>query len=188
MPMPYGAPRCADPAAGLEPPVVEVTHADGSVVPVPVDPAGQAFLTTFHADKCEVQRIGEVVSLRWSTPVVPVDGATVRVPLLVEHRSGDEPVTIEEIGGTVVFADRLVDPGSVPVTIGPDRTRTVIDVELSAARCEAHALTESNKTFRFSVWVSLGRGPSHRVEVIPDGEPMAALAAAMQAGCFGTLD
>jgi hypothetical protein len=188
MPMPYGAPRCGDATPPPDPPVVEVTRADGSIVPVPVDPAGQDFLTVFHTDKCEVQRIGELVSLRWSTPIVAVDGATIQVPLLVERRSGDGPVTIEEIGGTVVFADRLVDAGSVPVTLAPGTSRAVIAVELSAARCEAHALTESNKTFRFSVWVRLGSGPSHRVEVLPEGEPRAALESAMRNGCFGTLD
>ena len=87
----------------------------------------------------------------------------------------------------------LLDPSGAqtehhmrPLEPGTDRVE--VAVELSAARCEAHALTESNKTFRFSVWVSLGDGPSHRVEVLPEGEPKAALEAAMRAGCFGTLD
>ena len=187
MPMPYGAVACSDGApSGTA--VVEVTMADGAVVPVPVDPAGQQFLDVFHADKCEVQQIGEVVSMRWSTPITAVDAATIQLPLVIERRTGDEPITIEEIGGTVVFADRLVDPGSVPVTLEPGTSRVEIDVELSAARCEAHALTESNKTFRFSVWVSVGDRPSHRVEVLPDGQPLAALGQAMQDGCFGTLD
>jgi hypothetical protein len=187
MPMPYGAPDCS----GGGPPgdaAIEVTLADGDVVAVPVDPAGQQFLDVFHADKCELQRIGEVVSLRWSAPVTTVDAATIRLALVVERRSGDEPITVEEVGGTVVFADRLVDAGSVPVTLGPGTSRVEIQVELSAARCEAHALTESNKTFRFAVWVSLDGQVSHRVEVLPDGEPMAALEQAMRAGCFGTLD
>jgi hypothetical protein len=187
MPMPYGAVDCSDGLADGTA-VVEVTMADGTVLPVPVDQVGQAFLDAFHADKCQLQQLGEVVSLRWSTPVTSVDAATIRLPLVVERRSGDEPITVEEVGGTVVFADRLVDPGAVPVTLGPGASRVEIAVELSAARCEAHALTESNKTFRFAVWVSIGDQPSHRVEVLPDGEPMAALEQAMQAGCFGTLD
>jgi hypothetical protein len=187
MPMPYGAPECSGGGqAGTA--VVEVTMAGGGVVPVTVDPAGQQFLDTFHADKCQVQQIGEVVSLRWSTPLAGVGTATIRLPLVIERRSGDEPITIEDVGGTPIFADRLVDPGSLPVTLEPGTTRAEVEVELSAARCEAHALTESNKTFRFSVWVSVGDQPSHRVEVLPDGEPLAALEQAMQAGCFGTLD
>jgi hypothetical protein len=187
MPMPYGAPDCSgDGPAGAA--VVEVTVAGGAVVPVTVDPAGQQFLDVFHADKCQVQQIGEVVSLRWSTPVSAVDPATIRLPLVIERRAGDEPITIEDLGGTPIFADRLVDPDSLPVTLEPGTSRVEVEVDLSAARCEAHALTESNKTFRFSVWVSIGGQPSHRVEVIPEGEPRAALEEAMQAGCFGTLD
>jgi hypothetical protein len=187
MPMPYGAPDCsgAGPAGAA---MVEVTMAGGAVVPVAVDPAGQEFLDVFHADKCQVQQIGEVVSLRWSTPITAVDPATIRLPLVIERRAGDEPITIEEVGGTPIFADRLVDPDSLPVTLEAGTSRVEVEVDLSAARCEAHALTESNKTFRFSVWVSVGGRPSHRVEVIPDGEPRAALEQAMQAGCFGTLD
>lgn len=187
MPMPYGAIDCG---AGLEAGTasIEVTMSGGEVVPVPVDPAGQEFLDAFRADKCEVQRIGEIVSLRWSTPITDVDVATVRFPLVVERRSGDEPITIEDVAGSVVFADRLVDQGALPVTLEPGTDRVEIEVELSAARCEAHALTESNKTFRFGVWVSIDGQPSHRVDVIPEGEPRAALEAAMEAGCFGTLD
>ena len=187
MPMPYGAVECSGGAPGGTA-AIEVTMAGGTVVPVPVDPAGQQFLDVFHADKCEVQQIGEMVSLRWSTPITAIEAATIQLPLVIERRSGDEPITIEEIGGTVVFADRLVDPGSVPVTLEPGTSRVEVEVDLSAARCEAHALTESNKTFRFSVWVGIGGQPSHRVEVIPEGEPRAALEEAMQAGCFGTLD
>ena len=187
MPMPYGTPECSgDGPTGTA--MVEVTMSDGTVLPVTVDPAGQDFLDVFHTDKCQVQQIGEVVSLTWSTPVTAVDAATVRVPLVIERQAGHEPITIEEVGGTPIFADRLVDPDSLPVTLEPGTSRAEVEVDLSAARCEAHALTESNKTFRFSVWVSVGGRPSHRVEVIPEGEPRAALEQAMQAGCFGTLD
>lgn len=87
-----------------------------------------------------------------------------------------------------MFAQRLPDPDSVPATPAPDEDALTIPVELSTERCEAHALTECNKTYRFNVWVSIGDEPSLLVEVLPDGEARALLDEAMQMGCFGTLD
>ena len=187
MPITYGAAVC-DVPSDAGPPAVELLRADGSTLVVPVDVPGDDFLGQLHALKCQIERIGEVVAISWGPPFTEVSDAVVGVTLHVERRSGDEEVTIEDLGGTVVFAQRLPDASAVPATLEPGESSLTIPVELSTERCEAHALTESNKTYRFKVWVRLGDEPPQQIEVLPEGETRTRLDAAMQAGCFGTLD
>lgn len=187
MPITYGAAVC-EVASDAGDPAVELVRVDGSTLLVAVDASGDDFLAQLHGIECARRRVEEIVELSWGPPFTRVSDTVVELTLHVERRTAGDAVTIHDLGGTVVFAQRLPDPGAVPATLGPDDDALTIPVELSTERCEAHALTESNKTYRFNVWVAVGDEPSVLVEVLPDGEARALLDEAMQAGCFGTLD
>lgn len=177
MPISYGRVRCA-PAptpAGAEPSVVvHVRGADGHLRAVPLAvPTPNEVLDRLRDDECETREIRRAVDVGFGSswaPTATADDAAVRGSLLLRRRATSRPVTLLEVAGTVIFDLRTVPRRSVPFARMAPGVRSVdIPIEISAARCDAHALTESKKTFRFPLWVNLGDDPEHYLEIEPHG-------------------
>ncbi|MPZ87856.1 MAG: hypothetical protein GEU81_07230 [Nitriliruptorales bacterium] len=80
-------------------------------------------------------------------------------------------MTVVDVGGTVIFTIRTVSELPKPLLrLDPATESAEIPVEISASRCDAHALTESKKSFVFPMWVSLGEAPEQYLEIEPEGD------------------
>lgn len=158
---------------------------------LPIDAAGQDVLTELHGSVCRRQAILEAVDIEFSPEWSPAGGATARGAISVERSTPEVPITLHDVQGTVIFTLELpppapaTDPMTTPhvVRLGPDEQRQVVPVEVSAARCDAHALTESKKAFLFPAWVSIGEAPVGFVTIEPQGRARAALEGLMTIGC-----
>lgn len=186
IPLPYGRARC-EPVPAATTSNIEVgveQHGDAPVL-VPVDAEGEEFLRSLHDRECGQQRIRDAVSIGFSGPYEKVAAATVQATLRVERRNGSDDIEVTTMRGTVVFT--VVLPDSVPLLeIAGDETAGSTPVEISAARCDAHALIESKKSYRFPLWVSVDHDEARYIEVEPTGEARQVLEAALQEGCFGS--
>ena len=188
MPIEYGAPVCEREAAagrGGEPgPVIEISPpGDARPAQVAVDDAGDRFLARLHDRECGQQRVRDAVEISFTGPFDDVGRATVRLSIRLDRRTGDDPVVVAAMRGTVVFT--VAAPAPVLDLPGRDASGATV-VEISASRCDAHALIESKKSYRFPVWVAVGGGDPRYLEVEPRGEAREVLEQVLQEGCFAS--
>ena len=183
MPVPFGPPRCGDdaPPTGTGAPVIEVN----GDVDVPVDADGEEFLTRLHERQCGQQRVRETVEVSFTGPFDDIGDATVGVELRLDRLSGGarDTVRLEGMRGTVVFTVVTPGPGAL-VTLEPDDRDGSVPIVVSASRCDAHALIESKKSYRFPMWISVGEADARYLEVEPTGEARTVLERVLQEGCF----
>lgn len=165
--VPLGDPVCD--AVDTRTPTADVhLVVDGAPVDLVVDPAP---LLTIVDDECGRARVFESADIgfggHWS-----VDDGVLTVPIDV-RMLGNDPVTLEQVAGSVIFVVEAADP--VPGTI--DRVEVTVDAESPAAdvpvrvraeRCEPHAVAESKKTFVFPIWVAVADDDMRYVTIEPD--------------------
>ncbi|NUS52979.1 MAG: hypothetical protein HOQ22_18310 [Nocardioidaceae bacterium] len=144
-----------------------VAVVDGRGVRLPLRVEDPQLLDRLHAKACAQQRLSSVadVSLAWGRTPVRVDGA-LQLPgtLLVRHRRAT-PVTVVDLGGSVLLDLRTRRDGLLPLTT--TRTRAVPVLIGSANRCDPHALGQSSQTFLLSAYVRLAGRPTQRVILKP---------------------
>jgi hypothetical protein len=182
VPLPFGAAKCDGSAGGTPESRIEVRDAVAELRAVSIDDRGRSFLDRLHAAACGQQAITNAVSLTFGS-FEPAGRATVRGVLRLERRLQGEAITVADVRGNVIFALSVPPPGSVPVALAPGEQTAVLPLELSASRCDPHALTGYTKTYRFRVFVIVGSRPAHSVEVEAVGPEQSLLTAALQAGC-----
>lgn len=186
-----GTPICG--GASADPPLTAVT-VPGTPEPflLPIDAAGQDVLTRLHGSACQRQAILDAADIGFSPEWTPAGRATARGTIAVERSTSGVPITLHDVQGTVIFAlevlpttPRATDPGTAAhvARLGPEEQRQEVPVEVSAARCDAHGLAESKKTFLFPAWVSIGDAPVGFIGIEPQGEARAALEGLMTIGC-----
>lgn len=67
-------------------------------------------------------------------------------------------MTVAGISGNVLYTLRAVPPP--PAVLAPDAARLELPVEITLARCEAHALIEAKLRHRFPLWAGAGDRPA----------------------------
>ena len=167
---PYGDARCAD-GYSLDPPstksafaeaTIELTDGSTETVTIPIDDVEEQLARLFRID-CRRQFIESVVTLELRGPWERIDPdavATLRGTLAVERGAGDRAITISDVDGSVLLDVRPAAPASGPLLVlGPDDAAGVVPVDVTSARCDAHALGESKKTYVFQVEIDVGDGP-----------------------------
>jgi hypothetical protein len=182
VPLPFGVAKCDGPTAGPVEPRIEVRGSAVEPTAVSIDDRGRSFLGRLHAAACGQRGITNAVSLTFSS-FEPAGRATVRGVLRLERRQQGEAITVVDVRGNVIFALSVLPPRSIPLTLAPGEHAADLPLELSASRCDPHALTGYTKTYRFRVFVIVGRRPAHSVEVQAVGPEQSLLTAALQAGC-----
>lgn len=182
VPLPFGVARCDGPPAGTAEPLIEVRGSAVEPTAVSIDDRGRSFLDRLHKAGCAQQAITNVVRITFSS-FEPAGHATVRGVLRLERRQQGQAVTVVDVRGNVIFALTALPSDSVPFTLAADQQAADLPIEFSASRCDPHALTGYTKTYRFRVFVRLGNGPAHSLEVEATGPERALLATALQAGC-----
>lgn len=167
---PYGDARCTD-GFSLDPPstksafaeaTIELTDGSTETVAIPIDDVEEQLARLFRVD-CRRQFIESVVTLELRGPWERVDPdgvATLRGALAVERGAGDRTITISDVDGSVLLDVRPAVPASGPLLVlGPEKAEGEVPIDVTSARCDAHALGESKKTYVFQVEIDVGDGP-----------------------------
>ncbi|MEW9531439.1 hypothetical protein [Microbispora sp. NPDC049125] len=96
------------------------------------------------------------------------EGRTLRGTVVVTRKGGDQPVTIDDLGGTTHFNVRPLSGRRRPVIVlGAGTPGLEIPVEITPARCDWHAFAEAKKAYLFPVWATVGRGERHWLIATP---------------------
>lgn len=167
IPIDYGAASCRDsPSSEL---FVRV-DVDGRSSDVSLGKAAPDILRE-QPSECAGNEVRRQVDVRFGSDWKRVGAGRVSGTLTVDRRPGAEAV-LEGVETSVVFTAEVLSP--LPATDD-------VDIEVTAARCDAHALTESKKTFTFFLTFTNGGGDPVVVELpVEDGPVHEALDAAIE--------
>jgi len=160
VPVPYGAAVCDAGDARLALAAV----VDGTAAELELGEAPAA-IRRVHAAECAAADVAATVSIGWGDTWTAVAPGRVRGTVTVEQRREGAGGVVHEVAASVVFAVQVTSP--LPAT-------SDVDVTITAARCDAHALTESKKTYRFPVFVTVGDGERVRIELEASRGPVRA--------------
>jgi hypothetical protein len=164
-----GEARCGDPprADGGVPPGPAVALADASIdgaapvsVEIPIDDA-RAILPRVYQHSCQDQRGAWAADLRFGDTWTPSTTSTGKPAVLgtieLRRRGSDERLTVTGINGSVLLRISARPPAGAATVLAPgeDAARIPILIEQSG-NCEAHALTESKKTFIIPLGFAVG--------------------------------
>jgi hypothetical protein len=138
--------------------VVDIAVTDGAVTwrgtyPVP-DPERLAAL---NARDCGQRAVLEVVDLVFDDAPT-VEGQVLTTSLRATRRAGDDPITITQIDGSILFQLLPDGPDGALATLAPGTARASIPLEVRNTRCDAHAVSQSSLSYRFPVFVRIGDG------------------------------
>ena len=147
-----------------------------ATVPLPTE-----FLVEFRDRACRRERLHRAVEVGFG-PHGPADGTGVATELVLRRRDGNARIRLDQIRGGVVFQLLLPDGMAVPVAVlEADQQILPVPATLVAARCDPHGASQSQKTFRFPAWITVGDAPPVHVELEPDEGLRAALQSAIEA-------
>lgn len=151
IPLSYGAAACG---GAPSPELFVRIVADGRSSEVALGDAPPAIMRE-HELECARNRVRRQVDLGFGPDWRTVGAGQVAGTLTLDRRSGSK-VALEKVATSVVFTVEVTSP--LPATDD-------VDVVVTAARCDAHALTESKKTFTFFFTFTDGGGEPILVEV-----------------------
>lgn len=184
-PFEYGEAVCGEDVSG--PATLAVTIASGGEAGeqvLPVAPAGEEALTRLHESTCRQRAATAAASIRFGPDWQTTSPATARGRIVVERAATDDEVAVEQAEGTVIFSLRVLGgTADAVVVLAEDQDLTEVEVEVSAARCDPHALIESKKTYSFPIWVRVGEAAATYLVLEPEGEARAAMEQLLEVGC-----
>lgn len=168
IPLAYGPASCGD---APSPELSVRMEVDGEPADVPVGKAA-ASIVREHASEYSGNEVRRQVDLRFGPDWRMVDARRVAGTLTLDRRP-EADVVLEEVATSVVFTVEVLSP--LPASDD-------VDLVVTAARCDAHALTESKKTFTFFLTFAKGGGEPIRIELpVEDGPTHDALEGAIEA-------
>ena len=144
----------------------------GTAVRERLDRAGQDFLRRIWRRACTERYVDQRVTLGYGDDWRRVGrgrSAILLGSIRVARKDTDEPIHVEEIRGSVLFAVELLRPGVLPV----GASERAFPISLSPARCDEHALGQSTQTFVFRTTVRLGDSNPMTVLATPDRKTQA---------------
>lgn len=155
-----------------------------AVAPHPVSAAGDAVLTGLHVDECRRRDLLEAVAVTFDDDWTPTSPATAEGTIALERRTATGEVVLAAVQGTVIFTLTVLTPDpDVVLTLPEAERRAEVAVEVSAARCDPHALIESKKTSLFPMWVRAGDDEAVFLTVEPTGPARTVFEALLTEGC-----
>ncbi|WP_445257190.1 hypothetical protein [Nocardioides aurantiacus] len=185
----YRLPRAAcTPAAAAAPATgVAVVRQAGRLRTLrrPVDAEGRRFLERLWRSDCDARALRRAVSVsyadRWTRDPAAGDGLSAALDgaLVLERRSGAEPVHVDQVQGSVLMD--LALPG--PVTLAGDADRVVLPLRVRPGRCDEHGRSQSTQTFVWRVWLVVGDAEPRARVVTPTPAQQDRLLAFLDAAC-----
>ena len=168
-PVAYGAADCRR----TTPARVVVAHrVDGALREAVLDvPEDDPLLPRLRRRECDLAELADAAGLSFAEDAWERRGDEVTGRAVLVRRHGRAPVELASLDGTVVFTLRA---GGLPVVLAGEG-RVEVPVAVSAARCDAHALTESKRSYDFPGTVRLGDEDLLTVTVRPRGRGRALL-------------
>jgi hypothetical protein len=166
--VPYGEVRCG----GARPSTadaarLDVRDADGHSHQVRLALAPGGLLDRLHARECAARALLAVIDVRLS-PQWSRAGTELRGALVLERRSGQDPVTVVEPGGNVLFTVRPARPATPLATLAADAAAFELPLRITATRCDVHAFADSKRSYVFGVYLTLGSGEPQLVTTTAD--------------------
>lgn len=157
---------------------------DPEPVAVPVDVDGDAVLAGIHAAECSRRTVLETVDVRFGDAWASSGHAAARGVVVVTRLRGQDAIVLEGMEGTVIFAlTPFGDDDGALAELDRGGSRVEVEVEVSAARCDPHALVESKKTYLFPTWIRVGDAEPVFLTVQPEGRARADLERLLEVGC-----
>jgi hypothetical protein len=179
LPTPFGPVDCS---VGVDPvgARVWVTRADGTAEELLIPLTGGT-MAQVHAGECAIEQVLSVVDI--AVADLTDAGETMTGDVVLDRRSGDEPIEVTRLGGSVVLEPK--PDGDLPVTLAPGEQELRIPVTFDAARCDPHALAETKKPYVFPLAVTVGDGDGVPVPLPLDDAQKAQLQGLLDRVCTG---
>jgi hypothetical protein len=171
IPINYGEAQCDASPDGDTAVITSLRTGGGDLQEVRLPlPAPDSLLQRLHGTECGQLAIKEAVDIDFG-PNWERHGTAARGALLLRRQGSNQPITVVDVGGTVIFTVRPVSPSDAPLfRLDPDTERGDIPIEVTASRCDSHAMAESKKSFVFPLWVRLGDAPEQYLTIEPQDE------------------
>lgn len=181
MPIRYGTARCDTEPEG-PPELVAVIDGEEVRVPLTEHPAGM--LTRLRDLECTSAAVLEDVGLGLSGDWTVTDPHTASGQLTLTQRTPGVTAKVDEVLDNVIFSIATANATSPVLTVDDDQPTAAVGVTISASRCDAHALIEYKRTFKFAVEVRIGDDDPVRVDVEAQGDARAVLEELLRS-CIG---
>ena len=183
MPLSFGEARCE---GDTDDPTLVILTVDGEEVTLTAEESPPDLLAGLRDAECDVASVREQVDLRLGDRWERTAPRTVVGAITVSQLEAGAAVTVLGVEGNVIFDLDLVAAGPPDplAEIDDDQTAATIEIALTAARCDPHALIEYKRTFIFVALVDTGDGEPVRVDVTAEGAAQRALQASL-AACIG---
>ena len=160
-----GEARCGGrPAPPLAPATARLVVAAGETEPadadhwqaveLPVAQADRRWTSRLHAD-CAAQLVTAAIEVRLADWSDRPDGRLAGA-LIVQRRTGDQPIVVHELLGSVVYALTADRTGGDLGELPPGEGRLVVPVTADAAQCGGHVLADAKYPYGFRIVVSIG--------------------------------
>jgi hypothetical protein len=181
----YFLPRAdCSPAAGAAP-MYGVAVTRRTTIRTPMAADGRRFLSRIWRTECAARRLHRAVSVRygatWTEDGTGQD-ALLHGSLVLTRGRGAEPVTVDQVDGSVLF--ELRTPGATALAAGAQRVVVPLDVS-TGGRCDPHSRGQSTQTFLFRVFLRLGDGDPVGELVVPTRAQQARLLTYLDHACAG---
>jgi hypothetical protein len=168
--LPLGTAVCPAPE-GESTIILEMT-VDGRAVTETLT-ADDTVLRQINADECAEQAILDVATPSFG-PITVQDASHIEMTIVLTRGDSrtDEPVTLAEMTGNIIF---IVRPDASESTLAPGADSVAIPAIVEIGRCDPHVFAESKKTWVFPAYLAIGDADPAYVEIQPDETTRAAL-------------
>ncbi len=151
----------------------------------PVDAEGRRFLLRLWRSACDARALRRAVEVsyadRWVRDDSAGDGLSAALDgaLVLRRRSGEEPVRVDQVQGSVLMD--LTLPGGTSLDPGADRA--ALPLRVRPGRCDEHGRSQSTQTFVWRVWLAVGDAAPRARVVTPTPAQQARLLTFLDSAC-----
>ncbi len=161
------------PASG--PSVVDIAVDVGGVAAAASYPVPDADrLVELNARECGQRAVLAAADIRFG-PHHPIVDDVMAATIEVTRRGSDEPITVTDVGGTLLFSVRPRGPHGALATMESGEQTATVEIGVEVHRCDAHTVSQSQISYRFPVWVAVGERETQYIVLEPDPSLRAAL-------------
>jgi hypothetical protein len=165
LPVPYGEVSCGPGSSGGPDRAELLVRAGDDERRLTVElPSNGGLLQRLRDKDCAQQALARTVTLALGPGWVRV-GKRLQGTLVLTRGTRDDPATLTEAGGTIVYTVR---PRGLPAVLRPGSPRLEVPVVVTATRCDGHALSQNSRGAVFTFYVAVGAAEPVQVPVLAD--------------------
>jgi len=95
-----------------------------------------------------------------------VEGRTLSTELMITPGRKDIAITLEAVGGMILFALEASDSTEVPLALEAGSEAVAIPVEITLVRCDVHAISQAPDGYAFRAWFGIGDSEPFAISVL----------------------